>query len=146
MSRFAIAGRTTIVGTSALPNVSLYATAGVRPAIAEIGLFNTTTTACNVALQRLTTTGTQGTGVTVTREDDPDQTPLATPFNGHTVGPTITTGFIREADLGAAIGSGVIWTFGPKGLVVPAATTQGIGVTVPNGTGQILTFYIAWDE
>lgn len=146
MARFAIGGRTTIAGSATLPNISLYATTGVRPSIVEVGLFNTTATACNVGLQRLTTTGTQGTGVTVTREDNPDQAPVATPFNGHTVGPTITAGLIRNADLGAAVGAGIIWTFGAKGLVIPALTTQGIGVTVPVNAGQILTFYIIWDE
>lgn len=146
MARFAVGGRTTIVGTNLLPNVSLYAVAACRPVIVEVGLFNSSSTAVNVALQRLTTTGTQGTGITVTREDDPDQVPLATPFNGHTAGPTITAGLIRNADLGAAVGSGVIWTFGPKGLVIPAGTANGIGVTVPTGTGQTLTYYIAWEE
>ena len=49
MARFSVSGRATIAGTSALPLVSLYATAAVRPNIVEIGLFNTTATEACVA-------------------------------------------------------------------------------------------------
>jgi hypothetical protein len=143
MARFSVSGRTTIVGTSALPNVSLYATAAVRPRVVEIGLFNTSSTACVVALVRLTTAGTQGTGLTEVAEDSPDHTALATAFAGHTVGPTIG-GELRRASLGAAIGSGVIWTF--SGLEIPAGTGNGVGIIVPTGTGQTLDYSIAWEE
>src|SRR6266508_2525260 len=43
-------------------------------------------------------------------------------------------------------GAGVIFTFGGKGLRVPAGTANGVGLYVPNGTGQIWDFYYAWDE
>lgn len=144
MARFAVSGRATIAGTSALPLVSLYATATVRPKIVEIGLWNTTANALVVALNRLSTTGTQGTGLTEIPEDDPSHTALATAFAGHTVGPTIG-GELRRATLGAAVGSGVIWTFSP-GVLIDSATTNGAGIIVPTGTGQILDYYVAWDE
>jgi hypothetical protein len=123
--------------------------ATVRPTVAEVGIFNTTSTAVAVALRRLTTAGTQGTGQTVNYEDDDSQTALATPKDTHTVAPTISGGAIRQASLGAAVGSGVIWTFGQgrkNGLVIPAATTAGIGIVVATGTGQICDVYWAWDE
>lgn len=146
MSRYAVSGRATIAGTSALPLVSLYAVAGCRPGIVEIGLFNTTATALVVALNRLSTTGTQGAGLTEVAEDNVEQTALATGFAGHTVGPTVG-GEIRRATLGAAVGSGVIWTWPDNGTVrIAAATTNGVGVLVPSGTGQILDYYIAWLE
>lgn len=143
MARYSVSGRTTIVGTSALPNVSLYATAGVRPRVVEIGLFNTSTTAVTIALVRLTTTGTQGAGLTEAKEEDTSQSAVATAFAGHTAGPTIGDE-LRRASLGAAIGSGVIWTF--KQLIIPNTTGDGIGIIVPTGTGQTLDYYIAWDE
>jgi hypothetical protein len=51
--------------------------------------------------------------------------------------------------LGAAIGSGVIWTFGggvTGGLVIPNTTGDGIGLIVATGTGQICDVSFTWDE
>lgn len=146
MARFSISGRTTIAGTAALPNVSLYATAGVRPRVVEVGLWNTTATAVTVALFRLTTTGTVGAGLTEDSDSMPEQAAVATGFAGHTVGPTLGAEK-KRATLGAAIGSGVIWTWeGSDPLVIAAATTNGIGVLVPTGTGQVLDYSISWLE
>lgn len=146
MAKFSISGRTTIVGTSALPNVSLYATASVRPRIVEVHLWNTSGTAVEVSLNRLSTTGTQGAGLTEVAEDSPDHTPLATGFAGHTAGPTVG-GELRRAVLGAAAGSGVIWTWPDNAsLEIPAGTANGVGVIVPTGTGQTLTYCIVWIE
>lgn len=144
MARFSISGRATIAGTSALPLVSLYATAGVRPTIVEVGIFNTTGTAVAVAMNRLSTTGTQGAGLTEVAEDSPDHTAVATGFAGHTVGPTVG-GELRRTTLAATIGAGLIWTFAP-GIEIGAATTAGIGLLVPTGTGQVLDYYISWIE
>lgn len=144
MARFAVSGRATIAGTSALPLVSLYGTASVSAEILEIGLWNTTANAVTVAAVRLSSTGTQGAGLTEVPEDDPVHVALATGFAGHTAGPTIG-GEVRRATLGAAVGSGVIWTFAP-GLEIERATTAGVGIIVPTGTGQILDYYISWIE
>jgi hypothetical protein len=131
-----------------LPACSLYATAAVSPQIVEIGLFNTTATACSVAVIRLSTTGTQGAAISTLPEDHTEQTAVSTPKQSHTsTGPTITAGLIRQASLGAAIGSGVIWTWPDNHLLsIAAATTNGVGITCPSGTGQILDFYIVWLE
>lgn len=146
MARYSVSGRATIAGTSALPLVSLYATASVRPGIVEIGLWNTTSTSATFAVVRLSTTGTQGAGLTETAEDQVEQAAVATGFAGHTVGPTIG-GEVRRATLGAAIGAGVIWTWPDNApLRIAAATTNGVGVTVPTGTGQVLDYYISWLE
>jgi len=145
MARYAISGRATIAGTAALPLVSLYAVAASRPKLVEVGIFNTTAVAVAVSLNRLTTAGTPGVGLTEVAEDDPDQVALATGFAGHTAGPTIT-GEVRRTTLGAAIGSGVIWTFGPNGLAIPAGTANGVGLIVPTGTGQVLDYSLIWDE
>ena len=143
MARFAISGRATIAGTSALPLVSLYATAAVRPRIVEIGVWNTTATELVVAVVRLTTAGTQGAGLTEVPEDSPPHAALATGFAGHTVGPTIG-GEVRRATLAAAKGSGVIWTFAD--LEITEGTANGVGLIVPSGTGQILDYHVTWDE
>jgi hypothetical protein len=143
MARYSVSGRATIAGTSALPLVSLYATTGVRPRVVEIGVFNTTSTALVVALVRLTTAGTPGTGLTEVAEDHTPHTAVATAFAGHTVGPTIG-GELRRASLGAAIGAGVIWTF--AGLEINNTTGDGVGVYIPTGTGQVCDYSITWDE
>ena len=56
-----------------------------------------------------------------------------------------------RAVLGAAVGSGVIWTFGDDGILIGEpdaveAVTNGIGVILETGTGQICQVYMSWDE
>lgn len=145
MSRFAVAGRSTIAGTNVLPQASLYSTSTLRPRIREIGVFNTTSTALAIAVARLTTTGTQGAGLTEIAVDDPEVTAVATAFAGHTVAATVA-GLVRQGSLGAAVGAGIIWTFDVPGLIIPDGTSNGIGITVPTGTGQICDYYIEWTE
>lgn len=148
MARYSAAWRTAGAGSTTLPIASLYAVAGIRPHVVEVGAFNTTSTAVALALVRLTTAGTQGSTITAAYEDDDTQTVLSTAKDTHTVAPTKTS-TIRQASLGAAVGSGVIWTFGTgraTGLVIPAGTGNGIGLIVATGTGQICDVYISWDE
>src|SRR5262245_32781858 len=142
--RCAVAGRTAAVPTAAR-GPSLYATTAVKPRIREIGVWNTTTTACAVGVARASATGTQGTGLTEVCEDDDTKTIIATGLQTHTADATVGA-CVRQASLGAAIGSGVIWTWGETGLVVDNATTAGIVIVCPTGTGQHLDFYIVWDE
>jgi hypothetical protein len=147
MAIYSVAGRSTGAGSTTLPVFSLYSPAGSGGAIREIGVFNTTATAVVLRVARITTTGTQGSGLTEVEYDEDSPPPLMTAFDTHTsTGPTLGAGSFRQAALGAAVGSGVIWTFGGRGLVIPPATTNGIGVIVAAGTGQILDFYIDWEE
>ena len=137
--------RVASAGTNLLPAGSLYAIAARPLYLWEVGVFNTTTTATQVALSRLTTAGTQGAAATELAED-PEYTPVGTVVGTHTsTGPTITGQFMLGT-LGATAGSGVIWTFGGKGLIIPAGTANGIGLTVPTGTGQIWDAYFVWEE
>jgi hypothetical protein len=139
-------GVLTGAGSTTLPLISLYAAAAVGGKIREIGLTNTTATAVAEAIKRLTTAGTQGTGL-VEGKDDPDSAAAScTAFTTHTVAPTLGDDLGVRASLGAAVGSGVIWTFGDTGLRVPVGTANGIGVIVENGTGQALQAYMKWDE
>ena len=142
MARFAISTRTSAVPTT-VRGPSLYATTLVKPRIVEIGVFNTTATACAVAVNRATATGTQGATLTEVGEGDDVQVAIATGFNTHTADATVGAA-IRQASLGAQIGSGIIWTF--ENLVLDNATTAGIVITCPTGTGQHLDFWITWIE
>jgi hypothetical protein len=123
---------------------SVYATAALKPRIVEVGVFNTTTTACAVGIARATATGTQGAALTEICEDDDVHVVIATGFNTHTADATVGA-CIRQASLGAFIGAGVIWTF-PKGIVLNNATTAGLVIVCPTGTGQHLDFHISWEE
>lgn len=142
MARCSVAGRTSAVCTT-VRGPSVYATTGVKPRIKEIGVFNTTSTAVAVGVARASATGTQGAGLTEVCEDDDVHTIVTTGFNTHTADATVG-GTIRQASLGAAVGSGVIWTF--DDLVLDNATTAGIVIICPSGTGQHLDFWITWDE
>lgn len=142
MARIAVAGRTSAVPTT-VRGPSLYATTAVRPKIKEIGVFNTTTTACAVAIVRASATGTQGAGLTEVDMSDPTHAVVATAFNTHTADATVGSP-VRQASLGAAIGAGVIFTFAD--FEVDSATTSGIVIICPTGTGQHLDFYFEWEE
>jgi hypothetical protein len=122
------------------------ATAAVQPRLLEVGVFNTTATAVCIALRRFTVAGTGGAGMSEVYETDNVQTPVATVSDTDTGGPTFVAGALRIATLGAAIGSGVIWTFSGEGAVIPAGTANGIGIVPWVGTGQILDVHFSWRE
>jgi hypothetical protein len=144
MPRYSVGARTS-AGSTTLPIISLYSVAAQNFSIVEIGVSNTTATAVALKLCKLTTTGTQGTALTEQVVDDFGPASGCQAFNTHTVAPTVVDiGY--NVTLGAAIGSGWIWTFGGAGLAVPVATTNGAGIIVATGTGQICDAYIVWDE
>jgi hypothetical protein len=146
MPRFS-AGCKTSAGSTSLPIISVYASASVSPKIREIGVFNTTSTAVDIKLTRMTTAGTQGTGLTEACHDDEEAAAGGAAFNTHSsTGPTLGDDLGYRASLGAAVGAGVIWTFGDTGIRVPKGTGNGVGVIVENGTGQACQAYIVWDE
>lgn len=151
MARYTASCRTT-AGTTARPSISLYNSASVAGSIVEIGIVNTTATACTYKIARLPTTGTQGTALTEGLFDPDSAAPSCTAFNTHSAD---VTGTILDcgpvATLGAAVGSAFIWTFGDTGLRIGladavTAVTDGIGVLLSTGTGQALDAYIVWDE
>lgn len=147
MARYSVGGQATIAGTAALPFVSLYNTAAVNFRLREVHVFNTTATGgFVVALARLSTTGTQGAGLTEIALDSTTVAASCTAFAGHTVAPTLADLSHRKR-MGAAIGDGVIWTFNNDvGVTAPLGTGNGIGLYVPTGTGQICDYVLVWDE
>lgn len=142
MAIYSVAGRTSAVPTAAR-GPSVYATTAVKPQIRQIGVFNTTAVACAVAVCRASATGTQGAGLTEVCESDDVHVAVTTGFNTHTADATVGAA-IRQATLGAVVGSGVVFTF--DDLVLDNATTAGIVITCPTGTGQHLDFWITWQE
>ena len=142
--RHSIAGRSTVVGTTLRAMASLFATATVGAKLREVGVFNTTSTAVAVSLVRFT--NATGVGAGLTEADYDAASPaIATGFAGHTADGAVGQVF-RQAVLGATVGSGIIWTFGDSGLLIPVGTANGIGIICPTGTGQICDYYFDWDE
>jgi hypothetical protein len=121
----------------------VYATTAVKPRIKEIGVFNTTSTAVAVSVARASAAGTQGAALTEVCLDDDVHVAIATGFNTHTANATVSAA-IRQGTLAATVGAGIIWTF--DNLVCDNATSAGIVILCPTGTGQHLDWYIEWEE
>jgi hypothetical protein len=147
MARYTTGGVASIAGTATLPFVSLYNTAGVNARLREVHVFNTTATGgFTVALARLSTLGTAGAGLTEVSLDSSSVAASCTAFAGHTGAPTVADLGYRKR-MGAAVGDGVIWTFNNDvGVTAPLGTTNGLGLYVPTGTGQVCEFVLVWDE
>lgn len=147
MARFSAGARTTGAGSTTLPAAGLVPGANDDIYVVEVGVFNTTVTNCNVALRRITTAGTAGSAFsTFNHQADAGAATGALKDTYTSTGPTITAGSAMWASLGAAIGSGIVWTFGGSGLRVPAGTANGLVIIPGVGTGQILDVYVIWDE
>lgn len=114
--------------------------------VKEIGVFNTTTTAVAVGVLLCTATGTQAGALTEVIEDDQSNgnAPAETAFTSQSTDSTGT--IIRQASLGAAIGSGLIWTWGDRELLIDEGTGNGVIITCPTGTAQHLDFWIKWGK
>jgi len=146
MGRYHAGTRSTGAGSTTLPVGSLYAAAAVAARVVEVGVFNTTSTAVAVKLVRLTTAGTQGTGLVESKDDGDQVAASSTAFDTHSsTPPTLGDDLGYRTALGAAVGAGVIWTM-DDGLRIPVGTGNGIGIIVATGTGQILDWYMVWDE
>jgi hypothetical protein len=146
MPRYSAGARSAGAGSTTLPVGSLYASASVAPKIREIGIFNTTATAVAVKLVRLSSAGTQGAALTKAKHDPDAAAAAADARDTHTANPTLGDDLGYRTVLGAAVGAGLIWTFGDSGLRIPTGTGNGIGIIVATGTGQVVDFYIVWDE
>ncbi len=150
MPRFG-AGTLTGAGSTTLPLMSLYSAASSVGALREVGVFNTTAVAVAVKLVRLDTKGTQGAGLVEARHNPKRPAALCTAFTTHTVNPALGDDLGYRAQLGAAIGSGLVWSFGEDGLVIgPEDAAEqdifGIGLIIATGTGQACEAYFVWDE
>jgi hypothetical protein len=141
--------RTTGAGSATLPTASLYSLGTGDIWLVEVGVTNTTVTAFECSLKRFSTgAGTPGTAQTCVYEEGVlNFTAKGDPRDTHTVTPTtIVAGELRRGSIGASIGSGVIWTFGGRGLLIPSGTTNGVGVMPMTGTGQIIDVYWSYDQ
>lgn len=144
MARCSAGARASSAATAAR-GPSLYAPAGNQLTLREVGVFNTTTTGFAVGIVRATTGGNRGAAVTETCESDPSHTVLGVVTQTHAADATLA-GTARQASIGAAIGAGVIFTFGDEGMEINAGTANGVTINCPTGTGQVFDFYFVFDE
>jgi hypothetical protein len=145
MARYS-AGAKTGAGSTTLPLISLYSAAAVGAKLREIGITNTSVTAVDLKLVRLTTAGTQGAGLVEGKHDPDSAAASCTAFTSHTVAPTLGDDMGYRVSLNGSVGAGVIWSFGDQGIRIPVGTANGLGVIVENGTGQACEIYLVWDE
>jgi hypothetical protein len=145
VARQAVGYRTTNAGSATLPMASLYAEATGPLWLVEVGITNTTVTAYEISLARFSTAGTSSAVTGTYEENDVNFTSKGTARNSHSsTAPTLGVE-IRRASIGASVGSGVIWTFGGRGLFIPSGTANGVGLITITGTGQISDVYWSWD-
>ncbi len=114
--------------------------------VVECGVFNTTANAFAAELQRVSALGTATGTVVEQMADDEAVTPVGVVTTGHSADATLAGGPYVRASIGAAVGAGVIWTFGKNGIHVPAGAANGLLITCPTGTGQVADFYFIWEE
>lgn len=146
MARQSAAWRTTGAGSATLPMASLYSLGTGDLWLVEVWVANTSVTAFEVSLKRLTTAGTQGTAQTVLSEENiTNFTAKGDARDTHTVGPTLAAGEYRRTSIGASIGSGTVFSFGGRGLLIPSGTANGVGLMPMTGTGQISDVVFVWD-
>jgi hypothetical protein len=100
-----------------------------------------------VALVRITTrTSTGATALTEVEWPNDGQAPAASVEHGNTADHTVATGNIRTSHLPAAIGGGVIWTFGPDEMRTRGGTGDGWALILPGGSDAVINFYFDWEE
>lgn len=147
MARMANGYRTTGAGSATLPSTSIYSLGTGDLWLVEVGITNTTVTAYECSLVRLTTAGTQGAaaGSWTSEEGVLNLTSKVAAVQAHTVAPTLGPE-VRRASIGASIGSGVIFTFGGRGLYIPSGAANGLGLITINGTGQLADVYWSVDQ
>ena len=144
MARYSIGGRSTVVGTNVACVASIFNTAAGSFSIREVGVSNTTAVAVGVGLIRFSAATNVGTGLTEVQYDPTYFPPLCTVFAGHTGAGTTAGGIIVQATLGAAVGSGWVWTFGDIGIAGDGGHRQRRrDLHFQTGTGQILDWYLS---
>ena len=148
MARTAVAYRATGAGTTTLPSTSIYSLGTGDCWLVEVGVTNTTVTAYELSLARLTSAGTQGASAgTITYEEgSANLTAKWAAVQAHTgTAPTLGPE-VRRTSVGASIGSGIIFTFGGRGLLLPSGTANGLALIAVTGTGQIADVYWSVDQ
>jgi len=142
---------TAATGSATLPFAGLRSgTATNNPIIREIKVFTRAANAAIIRIVRLTTAGT-ATALTVNEMNEAVTPALATPVHTYTsTAPTIQAGDVDVGAVGAAIGSGFVFTYygESKGLYIPGGATNanGIGLIEQTDTANTYDVTFLWEE
>lgn len=139
-----VSAYTATVGSATLPQGSLYAVATSGFALVECAFFKTTTGTTKVALQRLTTAGTQGATQAVAKYDDDAPAAVCTPKQTHTVAPTLGD-IMHPMATAPIIGSGEFYGFHDQPIEVASGTANGIGFLPSTAIGDHDVMWV-WEE
>jgi hypothetical protein len=145
MARYAAGGLTT-AGSTTLPVFALLGSASVVARVREIGVFNVSSTAVALKLCRVTTAGTPGATLTSQPTGIDPNSSVALLKNTYTSTAPTTVDLGYRCILGAAVGSGFVWTFDDWDVTTLLAANSAVGCLVENGTGQALQVYVKWYE
>jgi hypothetical protein len=134
-------------GSTTLPQGSLYAPAGQDIwLIKAVCGIQGSATGFTMGLRRATSLGGTHTGREEFCHDDPAATALGTLFDVDTgTAPTLTTGNIEAFHFGDAKGSTIVWTFGGRGLMIPAGTGNGVVIVPIAGTPAACLVGFTWE-
>lgn len=120
-------------GSATLPFAGLRSgSAANYPVIREIHCFTTAANAARIRIVRISTAGT-ATAITENNMSLSTVAPTATAVHTYTsTAPTITAGDVAIGAVGAAVGSGFVFTFYGEGLGlwIPAAATDAAGIAL----------------
>lgn len=120
MARYSLRTRTTVTTSGAASYELICTSAARRIRLMELGIFLGAATASTYGLGRPAAIGVTPTSpVAFLPEDPADVTGLSTTAVAWGTGPTVPANFFRVVALPATIGAGIIWSFGPAGLVIP---------------------------
>jgi hypothetical protein len=144
VARYSLRTRTTVT-TNAAACYELRSTSTDKLFVQEIGIFLGAATASTYGLGRPQAIGVTPTSpVTVLAEDPGDPAGTATTAVAWGTGPTVPTQFLRAVALPAVIGSGIIWTFGGRGLAVPVSSSLVLWNLTANSA--VTDLYVVVDE
>lgn len=88
-------------------------------------------------LRRVSVIGTRTAPAAVLPTDTNEPAATSTIAIAHTVQPTLIAGAIRRVGFPATIGSGIVWTFGPNGLLLPASLGLALVNIVAGGVADV---------
>jgi hypothetical protein len=127
------------------PIATLVASSTSRPDVREIGLFATTAVSGTIGIGRPAAVGVTPTMTPLgqaTDQADPAATcALVTTFG---TAPTAPSVFMRRITLPAVIGAGVVWTWEPQALNVPASGN--LVIWQISTAAVTYDLYVKWEE
>jgi hypothetical protein len=138
-------------GSATLPIAGLRSGAAANlVCVREIKLFTQAANSAIIRIVRLTTAGT-ATAITENEMNEGGATPVATAVHTYSsTAPTIQTGDVDVAMVGAAIGSGFHYTYygEGKGLWIAGAASDANGIAVIEDTDTANTYSgtFIWEE